>query len=164
MAERRDDYLTAEVVLAGEIKRLREKHGWSQADLAARLRDHGVEYASQATASRMEKLQRHVSAAEADALAFIFGVSTQELLRPTEDDRFLQLMEESLAQVRQRVGEVRKLIDGLTGLIESLDEAINKAEGVVAEKDDDPRAAKLRVVLRELRRHQKTALQLASVR
>lgn len=62
------------------VKRLREQRGWSQAQLAEKLRDQGFSQFHPTTVSRVEKGDRAVRLAEARAFAKAFDRTVSEML------------------------------------------------------------------------------------
>jgi transcriptional regulator with XRE-family HTH domain len=63
------------------IARLRANRRMSQADLADRMRDHGFKW-SQATVWSIEKGDRPLRLTEGDALTFVLGVESVDMLLP----------------------------------------------------------------------------------
>ena len=78
---------------AAEVKRLREEAGWSQTELAERLRRQDLPYVNQATVSRIENASRPVRLMEAQAISAVFRVTVAQMTDPDASDVFLGLME-----------------------------------------------------------------------
>lgn len=84
-----ENLLPEEQTFAQQVRLLREERGWSQSDLAQKLHDAGIEYASQSTVSRIEKGSRPVRMIEAERLASIFGRSVHMLSHPDSRDAYI---------------------------------------------------------------------------
>lgn len=81
-ARRIEDPATpASANLASQVRLLRAKLDWSQADLAARLEAHGIQWDT-SIVSKVEKGKRQVAVDEVVALAYVLGVSPLSLLIP----------------------------------------------------------------------------------
>jgi flagellar hook-basal body complex protein FliE len=107
-----EKYSPQEIAFAREVARRREKLGLTLGEMAAKLRDEGIDYASSMTVSRTEKLQRPTRMSEALAYARIFKSSVDEMTRAHEVDRRVreasELAQEASAYVRQVVISVQK--------------------------------------------------------
>lgn len=77
------DRAPEESAFAERVKGLREELGWSQSDLAERMRLLGLDYVSQSTISRIEKQTRPIHLGEALAFGRVFGRSIEELTHPS---------------------------------------------------------------------------------
>lgn len=71
---------SVEAYFIENMKAERERRGWSQGELAKRLRSAGLDQMHQTTVSRMEKGERPVRVDEANAIAGLFGVALVEML------------------------------------------------------------------------------------
>lgn len=67
------------------VKRIREKKGWSQGELARYLGDTGTEGFHQTTISRIEKGERPVRLGEARAIARVFGSTVEQMTMSAEN-------------------------------------------------------------------------------
>jgi transcriptional regulator with XRE-family HTH domain len=67
--------------IGDSVARLRANRRMSQADLADRMRDHGFRW-SQATVWSVEKGDRPLRLTEGDALAFVLGLESVDMLLP----------------------------------------------------------------------------------
>jgi transcriptional regulator with XRE-family HTH domain len=84
-----------------ESSLLPEERGWSQSDLAERLRDAGIEYASQSTVSRIEKGTRPVRMIEAQRLATIFDRPVHLLSHPDSREMLIHHASEIHKEARR---------------------------------------------------------------
>jgi transcriptional regulator with XRE-family HTH domain len=75
---------TPEQLVGRHVRALRQEHGWSQQDVAARMRAYGYRW-SQATVTRLETASRPIRVNELADLAMLFGVPKWEFLEPQED-------------------------------------------------------------------------------
>lgn len=82
-----DEKLEARV--SGAVQRLRTERGWSQAELAEKMRERGFTKFHPTTISRIEKGDRPVRIAEALGLARVLGTSVARMMVPTEDAKVL---------------------------------------------------------------------------
>lgn len=80
------------VVLAERLLAFRNRHGWSQADLAARMSECGYSW-DRTTVAKIERAQnaRQVNVDELVSLAWVLGVSPPALLTPPGSDDFVAL-------------------------------------------------------------------------
>lgn len=86
-----------EVLLGERVRSLREQRGWSQDELAARMKDLGFNWL-QSTAAKTEKAHRPIRVDEATALASLLDVELNDLVRPTVHPLITRIQE--LANVR----------------------------------------------------------------
>lgn len=93
--------LPEEISFADQARKLREQRGWSQTEVADRLRSEGLAYATQTTVSRIEKRARGVRMIEADRFARIFGVEVREMYRPDPRDVFVDFARADLQAFRR---------------------------------------------------------------
>jgi transcriptional regulator with XRE-family HTH domain len=71
---------SVEVRFREQVKRHRERCGWSQSDLAKRLQDNGLEHIIPSTVAKIEGGARSVRIDEANVLADLFETSVDALL------------------------------------------------------------------------------------
>ncbi|MFI2702871.1 helix-turn-helix transcriptional regulator [Cellulosimicrobium composti] len=137
-----------DAAFAESVKRLRERKGWSQGELARRLQDVGWENFHQTTVSRIEKGERPVRLSEARALANALDSSVGDMVQSGElgelrrdlaklirdarksDSRVResarQFLEEQAAITELlRLAEAKSLTEGLADLVD----AATKIEG-----------------------------------
>lgn len=84
---------------AENVRREREKRGWSQAELARRLREFGLEQFHPTTVSRIENGDRPVRLSEAAQFANIFETTVGKLVANYIEE--VELLVESLATMRE---------------------------------------------------------------
>ncbi|WP_324650984.1 helix-turn-helix transcriptional regulator [Georgenia sp. H159] len=75
---------------AANVRRLRERQGWSQAELAKRLREAGYDQFHATTISRIENGERGVRLSEARAISVILGTALSVMLEPSGDAKAIQ--------------------------------------------------------------------------
>lgn len=105
---------TAEDVVGRRVKALRVARGWSQQELATRMRDQGQPW-RQTTVAKTEAADRPIRVNEAASLAAVFGITVGDLLTVPIDDYHLASATVHLAEVRtlaeaaqQRVSELER--------------------------------------------------------
>lgn len=67
-------------IFGRRVERLRERNGWSQTELARKMKERGFDAFHQTTISRVEKGERPVRLGEAVAFADIFGRPLESML------------------------------------------------------------------------------------
>jgi transcriptional regulator with XRE-family HTH domain len=82
------------------MQRLREQNGWSQGELARRVRELGFSGFHQTTISRIEKAERPVRLSEARGIADALGRPVEELLAIPEGEALLNTVREAVTDVR----------------------------------------------------------------
>lgn len=101
---------------AENVKLERERLGWSQGELARRLREEGgLSNFHQTTVSRVEKGERPVRLAEARAIAQVLGSRVSLLVMSNERYRPLQRFASCLHDLREAhaaLGDARSELDG----------------------------------------------------
>ena len=78
---------------AAQVRKLREERGWSQSELAEKMRLQDLAHVNQATVSRIENLTRPVRLMEAQALSSIFGRTTYTMTNPDSSEVMLHFIE-----------------------------------------------------------------------
>lgn len=96
-----DGLLPEERTFAGQVKALREERGWSQNDLAGRLRETGLAYVNQSTVSRIEKGSRPARMIEAQRLSEVFGRSVHLMTHPDSRETLIALTAPALRSFRR---------------------------------------------------------------
>jgi transcriptional regulator with XRE-family HTH domain len=81
---------TPERVVAERLAELRQRRGWSQAELADRMAAYGIPW-GRTTPGKIENRQRNVTVEELVGLAFVLGVSPVALMVPTAVDTEVRL-------------------------------------------------------------------------
>lgn len=84
---------------AENVRRERNKRGWSQAEVARRLREVGLEQFHPTTVSRIENLDRPVRLSEAALFAGIFDTTVAKLVANHIEE--VELLVESLGTMRE---------------------------------------------------------------
>ena len=82
MADESGEYLGEDARFAANVKRLRERAGWSQGELARRMVAAGRTGFHQTTISRIEKGERPVRISEAIGLAEVFETKVSNMVEP----------------------------------------------------------------------------------
>ncbi|RKO27650.1 XRE family transcriptional regulator [Pseudarthrobacter phenanthrenivorans] len=111
------------------VKRLREKQGWSQGELARRMAATGWAGFHQTTISRIEKAERPLRLSEARALAEIFETPLEEMLTPPREAAIVSALDE----VRGYVGAAR---DGMAASVNELLQSLDMLRDIAQEAED----------------------------
>lgn len=85
-------------VFGANVRRIRERRGWSQSELARHMKDFGWEKYSQVAVSRTEEGSRAVRLDEAMALATVLLVELKDLL----------VLDETVTELRERIASVSR--------------------------------------------------------
>lgn len=94
MAKNTDALMAADERFAANVKALREERGWSQGELASRLRDAGLESFHPTTVVRMEKGERLVRLGEARVIADVLGTLVGVMVAPGREGLVAQSLME----------------------------------------------------------------------
>lgn len=78
------------------LRRLREERGWSQSELADRMRARGWDSFRQTTISRLEKGEQSVRIGEARGLAELLEVSLETMLAPSAEAQLVDSLRRDL--------------------------------------------------------------------
>lgn len=105
------DYNRHEHRFREEMKRRREGHGWSQGELADRMRTYGAAHANQMMVSRVEKGLRPIRMTEALAVAAAFGTTFDRFISRSEFDDYIDDLELYIAAEQRALLEVRRAAD-----------------------------------------------------
>ena len=85
------------------LRRLREERGWSQSELATKMREQGWASFRQTTISRLEKGEQSVRIGEARALAQLLGVSVDAMLAPSQEAHLVDPPRDDLERERRAI-------------------------------------------------------------
>jgi transcriptional regulator with XRE-family HTH domain len=120
----------AEPVLGGRVRALREAREWSQETVAQRMAEAGFSW-RQTTVAKTEAADRPIRVNEAVALADLFGVDLDSLVRPDlhplvqrvqRERSILALAERELSEADRRLSEAQRLTEVGRGRVEALTE------------------------------------------
>jgi transcriptional regulator with XRE-family HTH domain len=103
---------TPEQSAARQLRLLRQARGWSQQDVAEKLRAYGHDW-SQATVTRLESASRPIRLNELSDLAALYGVEITQFLETEvpEDQEALAREIENLVKERVRLQRQREVAD-----------------------------------------------------
>lgn len=76
---------TLEQLVGRQLRLLRQGHGWSQQEVAEKIRPFGYQW-SQATVTRLESATRPIRLNELADLALLYGVPIEQFLEPEVQD------------------------------------------------------------------------------
>lgn len=110
----------------GNVKRLREHRGLSQADLAAEMTAHGHRW-FQNTIYRVEAGKQEVSLKEAVTLAAILGAQIADLTRPGPEAAEVVRVEHAHASLRRNWAAAATAVDGLATAREEAEKIASQA-------------------------------------
>jgi 8-oxo-dGTP diphosphatase len=77
-------------ILAGNVRAARSRKGIGQAAVVARMRELGYTSWHRQTMGKVERAERRLTAEEIYALAEVLETSVLALMRPTDDDKFVE--------------------------------------------------------------------------
>lgn len=121
MAKGNEERLSvAEVAFAESIRGLREARRWTQGDVAARVQQHGLDYFSQTTLSRIENRARPARLAEALALSLIFEMPIPALVAQNQRYLAFQRAQYAAREVALRVESLQPQLGALADLVSHL--------------------------------------------
>lgn len=112
-----DNSTPAERRFVKRVKEMREAHGWTQGQLAERMVERGVKYASQSTVSRLEQGGRPIRLIEAQALAVIFRRTIWEMMSDEPRVEVLSFTQINLRALINARMEYRKIRDSLAAML-----------------------------------------------
>jgi len=95
---------TPEQQVARYLRLLRQGHGWSQQDVAEKMKPYGYQW-SQATVTRLESASRPIRINELTALAALYNIPVQQLLEiqiPGSDFEDLDALEKEIASLTEK--------------------------------------------------------------
>ncbi|SER80239.1 Helix-turn-helix domain-containing protein [Pedococcus cremeus] len=120
------------------LRRLREAKGWSQNELATRMRGRGWESFRQTTVSRLEKGEQSVRIGEARALADLLGVTVDDMALTESAEA------QAIAELRAAIEECTKALDRIDTYGQYLPQAQADVRRLIATTPNAP--ADLRAV------------------
>jgi len=126
---------TQEALFATNMQALRRERGWSQADLAEKMREWGVEYANQSTVSRIEQKVRPPRMIEALAVSEVFQMSIHALAQPVGLEFELQALRTVMEQARQAHARVEQARGEMEELVYSVGARLVDIDGIVGAGD-----------------------------
>jgi transcriptional regulator with XRE-family HTH domain len=106
---------TPEQQVARYLRLLRQGHGWSQQDVAEKMKPYGYQW-SQATVTRLESASRPIRINELTALATLYSIPVTQLLE-------IQLTGSDFDDLDALEKEIASLTERRNALIENLEEA-----------------------------------------
>ena len=124
--------------LAANLRTLRKRKGWSQADLAAKLAVHGVQWHQQ-TIGRIEAGQQSVKWGEAVALAAVLETSLDRLTWPTAEANATEHVYAAGYQVRQQYEQVAVAVLQMLAATSAAQKALAQTEGSEYERVQEAR-------------------------
>jgi transcriptional regulator with XRE-family HTH domain len=109
----------AEPLLGERVRALREARGWSQDTVAKRMASKGFSW-RQTTVAKTEAADRPVRVNEAVALADLYGVDLDSLVRPDLHPlaQRLQKARSILEQVEHELGEAERRVREMQGVVD----------------------------------------------
>lgn len=132
-----DRLSVAEVAFAESIRGLREARRWTQADVAARVQQHGLDYFSQTTLSRIENRARPARLAEALALSLIFEMPIPALVAQNQRYLAFQRAQYAAREVTLRVDSLQPQLGALADLVSHLQADVRLLERSSDEQLDE---------------------------
>ncbi len=117
-----------EARFAENLRHQREARGWSQGDLARRMQEAGWRNFHQTTISRIEKQERPIRLGEAKALAELFHVSLELLLRPSREAVLARQLAEFTRDVNRQHGGIADETARLLGMQAALEILLERAD------------------------------------
>lgn len=111
--------LPDDVTFAVNVKKLRERRGWSMNDLAERLQEEGLGNFHPTTVSRVESGQRSVRVGEVAAFEKALASSLAYMLQPADD---VKLVNDLLLQLQEFRGQMSGYVDATRSLLAMVDE------------------------------------------
>lgn len=135
---------TPEQTTGQVVRLLRQKRGWSQQDVAEKMRPYGYKW-SQATVTRLESASRPIRVNELADLAMLFDVAVSQFLdsRILEFDRDdLEALEREIADLVSKRAHLQADLDAQTALV-------NRAAGAAASLSADVARVEARLMVLE---------------
>jgi transcriptional regulator with XRE-family HTH domain len=129
---------TAEEVAGQAVRRLRVARGWSQEEIAERMKAYGYDW-HQTLVGRIEAAQRPLRLNEAVHLAALFGVALETLLGQVGPDmepdslrRRIEISRQRVASAREDYEVIHAQWDELTKQLADLGQSDSHARGRMA--------------------------------
>ena len=123
---------------AASVKRLREREGWSQGELARRMVSSGRDGFHQTTVSRIEKNERPVRIGEAISLAEIFDTTVVDMTAPTNEARAVDKLSRELSYIRANEDALGEAVLRYMHSQTSLRYALKDVDSVIADNPEVP--------------------------
>ncbi len=123
-----DDPMDDEARFADNLRRQREARGWSQGDLARRMQEAGWGNFHQTTVSRIEKGERPIRLGEAKALAEVFRLSLEVLLRPSREAVLVEQLRQFTKDAGRAFTEITESTRGFLNLQKALELLLESAD------------------------------------
>lgn len=144
------EVMNLEVAVGARVRMLRELRGWSQAQLADRLRSMGFDM-HQTTVAKLEGANRPIRVNELAALAVIFDSTVHELLR-VEGIRDVEVAWAAWAQFKAADEELGQAQDAAARAKEAVVRALARREDAQRRLGEIARAGEQEEVAEEARR------------
>jgi transcriptional regulator with XRE-family HTH domain len=126
---------TPEQLVARQLRLLRQGRGWSQQEVAEKMRAYGYRW-SQATVTRLESASRPIRLNELADLAILYGVPTAQFLQsdvPDFDD--LGALEREITNLTSQRDGLRERLAAADAAASSLERERNEAAAHIARID-----------------------------
>src|SRR5260370_32734867 len=126
---------TAEQLVARQLRLLRQGRGWSQQEVAEKMRAYGYQW-SQATVTRLESASRPIRLNELADLAILYGVPVAQFLQsdvPEFDD--LGALEREITNLTSQRDGLRERLAAAGAAASSLERERNEAAAYIARID-----------------------------
>lgn len=119
--ETSSDNTSIDANVAANFRSLRERLGWSQATLAQRARDGGLDGFHQTTVARVENGQRPLRLSEAIVLSKVLGISVEDLASTSSVPQHLRALSVEIVDAQQRANAAQAEVEiksaDLAGLV-----------------------------------------------
>jgi transcriptional regulator with XRE-family HTH domain len=119
-----------EVQAGRALRRLRTARGWSQEEVARRMKAYGYDF-HQTMIAKIEAAQRPIRVRELADFAALYGVEVHELIYPPAG---------SLEEAGKEIAALRERLQEATGRSEAAADAVRKAEAALAAAQREYRA------------------------
>ncbi|MGW3347766.1 LuxR C-terminal-related transcriptional regulator [Nonomuraea rubra] len=137
----------AEVIAAWRVRELRQALGWTQQDVAERLRVFGVSL-DQSSVARIESGSRLIRLSEAIAFAKVFDIDLERLISVPRDAEALSMLEDRIEALENEVAEAAAAAQQAIAYARAQREAAEEAR--VAEAAAQERLSARQAALRAL--------------
>lgn len=112
------------------LRRLRTARGWSQEEVARRMKAYGYDF-HQTMIAKIEAAQRPISVRELADFAALYGVEVHELIYPPAS---------SLNEAEKEISVLRDQLQAATGRAEAAADALRQAEADLRAAQEEHRA------------------------